>query len=298
MHYAGRFLTADRAIVLTVLVTNFLDAPLPVAMAAGGLVAWFGVAGLFAVTVLALASPTVLTAAAKWRRRRAGDTPAVTAQEPGRRSDRTGTAPASLRTRDPVPSGVTGSLPLGAAWLERPTTSIFYAPVTEPLSEKGRQAASKLIEAGDELTIEVPAEQWLDVAKILRDDAEFRFDVAIDLCGVDYLGYGTDEWDTWDVSSAGFSRGVEGSGPGRFNWADRPRPEHIPNRFAVVLHLLSISHNRRLRVRESLSHSASRHTTRPLRQAKQPAGIGRRRRGKDGHQWQMKDRMSIHSHYR
>ncbi len=108
---------------------------------------------------------------------------------------------------------------------------------------------TKLVEANDELTIEVPVEQWLEVAKILRDDPEFRFDVAIDLCGVDYLGYGLDEWDTCDVSSEGFSRGVEGAGPGRFAWADRPRPEHIPNRFAVVLHLLSINHNRRLRVR-------------------------------------------------
>ncbi len=100
-----------------------------------------------------------------------------------------------------------------------------------------------------EVTIEVAPEQWLDVARTLRDEADLRFDTAIDLCGVDYLGYGQDEWDTDDVSSEGFSRGVEGSGPGRFDWADRPRPASDPRRFAVVLHLLSVELNQRVRVR-------------------------------------------------
>src|SRR5690606_23480331 len=81
------------------------------------------------------------------------------------------------------------------------------------------------------------------------DDAEFRFEQLIDLCGVDYLSWGQGEWDTEDVTSEGFSRGVEGSGPGRFAWANRPRHVDIPHRFAVVVHLLSITHNRRLRLR-------------------------------------------------
>jgi NADH-quinone oxidoreductase subunit C len=108
---------------------------------------------------------------------------------------------------------------------------------------------SNLIEANGEVTLEVAVEHWHDVARTLRDEAEFRFDTAIDLCGVDYLGYGLDEWDTWDVSNQGFSRGVEGEGPGRFDWKDRPRPEGSARRFAVVLHLLSTVHNRRIRVR-------------------------------------------------
>ena len=100
-----------------------------------------------------------------------------------------------------------------------------------------------------EVTIEVASEQWLEVARILRDDPEMRFDTAIDLCGVDYLGFGQVEWATEDASSDGFSRGVEGAGPGRFNWAERPRPAADPRRFAVVLHLLSVQRNQRLRVR-------------------------------------------------
>jgi NADH-quinone oxidoreductase subunit C len=100
-----------------------------------------------------------------------------------------------------------------------------------------------------ETTLEVAAEAWRDVALALRDEAEFRFEVLIDTCGVDYLGYGEDEWDTESVSSEGFSRGVEGQGPGRFNWEDRPRGNGPEKRFAVVTHLLSIEHNRRLRLR-------------------------------------------------
>ena len=108
-------------------------------------------------------------------------------------------------------------------------------------------------EARGETTIEVLPENWLAVAAILRDDAALRFGQLMDLCGIDYLSWGDAEWDTTDVSSEGFSRGVEGAGPGRFSWAGRPRPAGIPHRFGVVVHLLSIEHNRRLRVRAHCS---------------------------------------------
>jgi len=100
-----------------------------------------------------------------------------------------------------------------------------------------------------QITLEVLPENWLEVAKLLRDDPEYDFAQLIDLCGVDYLSYGQDEWDTEDVTSEGFSRGVEGQGAGRFAWKDRPRPGHQPKRFAIVAHLLSLTHNQRLRLR-------------------------------------------------
>lgn len=110
------------------------------------------------------------------------------------------------------------------------------------------EAAVTVAEPRGEVTLEVPCTHWLTTARALRD--EFGFEQLIDLCGVDYLGYGSDEWDT-DVSSKGFSRGVEGRGPGRFAWGQQPTfgavaPER---RFAVVAHLLSLQHNRRLRIR-------------------------------------------------
>lgn len=99
-----------------------------------------------------------------------------------------------------------------------------------------------------ETTLEVAAGEWLDTARVLRD--EFHFEQLVDLCGVDYLSYGSDEWDT-TVSSEGFSRGVEGKGAGRFAWGELPNgASSAPGRrFAVVIHLLSYTHNLRLRVR-------------------------------------------------
>ncbi len=83
----------------------------------------------------------------------------------------------------------------------------------------------------------------------MRDEPEFAFESVVDLCGVDYLSYGDDEWETTDVSSEGFSRGVEGQGPGRFSWENRPQGRGPERRFAVVAHLLSVTNNRRLRIR-------------------------------------------------
>ncbi|GIX33311.1 MAG: NADH-quinone oxidoreductase subunit C [Lysobacterales bacterium] len=97
--------------------------------------------------------------------------------------------------------------------------------------------------------LEIAPEHWLEVARILRDDPEFAFAQLIDLCGVDYLGYGSSEWDVGSATGEGFSRGVEGLGPGRFRWEERPAGTEIPKRFAVVVQLLSLQHNRRLRLR-------------------------------------------------
>ncbi len=117
------------------------------------------------------------------------------------------------------------------------------------LAERFGDQLVSVTESVGETTIEVLPEHWLAVARTLRDDAAFAFDVPIDVSGVDYLSYGDTEWDTSDVSSQGFSRGVEGEGPGRFRWDDRPRDTAIPRRFAVVVHLLSLERNARLRMR-------------------------------------------------
>ena len=99
-----------------------------------------------------------------------------------------------------------------------------------------------------EMTLDVPADQWLAAAQALHD--EFGFEQCVDVSGVDYLSYGSDEWDT-DVSSEGFSRGVEGKSAGRFAWGEAPNSAAIApeRRFAAVAHLLSYQHNQRLRLR-------------------------------------------------
>ena len=113
-----------------------------------------------------------------------------------------------------------------------------------------------VVEPRGEATLEVAADEWHATCLALRD--EFGFEQLSDLCGLDYLGYGSDEWDTADVSSQGFSRGVEGKAVGRFAWGEFPsaetpegtQPVPVPQRrFAVVAQLLSLQHNQRLRVR-------------------------------------------------
>ncbi len=125
------------------------------------------------------------------------------------------------------------------------STHAFSKRITDVLGEGIRQQRN----ARGELTLEVPVGQWLEVAKTLRDHEDFHFEQLTDLCGVDYLSYGQAEWDTTDVTGEGFSRGVEGLGPGRFRWQELPEAEAAENRFAVVIHLISLRHNRRLRVR-------------------------------------------------
>ncbi len=74
-----------------------------------------------------------------------------------------------------------------------------------------------LSESLGELTLVVDAKDYSATARCLRDDAAVRFEELIDLCGVDYSGFGEGRWG------------------GR--------------RFAVVSHLLSLVHNWRLRLR-------------------------------------------------
>ena len=94
----------------------------------------------------------------------------------------------------------------------------------------------------DEVTLEVSTEDYLGVCKELRNNKQFQFQQLIDLCGVDYAHYGHVEWTTEESSSSGFSRGVEDSGTLAAATWDKPR-------FAVVIHLLSVTNNHRVRVR-------------------------------------------------
>jgi NADH-quinone oxidoreductase subunit C len=94
-----------------------------------------------------------------------------------------------------------------------------------------------------ELTYELAADDLIDVASQLRNDAEFKFEQLVDATGVDYLQYGHVEWTTQDSTSSGFSRGV-----------NREQLKVAPEkRFAIVYHLLSVANNERLRLRSYCS---------------------------------------------
>ena len=85
-----------------------------------------------------------------------------------------------------------------------------------------------------ELTVMIKSADMLDALKRLRDEPKLRFEQMIDLCGVDYSAYGS------DVS--------EGGAYFASDLAPSDTAAH-PHRFAVVYHLLSVTHNARLRVR-------------------------------------------------
>jgi len=88
---------------------------------------------------------------------------------------------------------------------------------------------------------EVKPEALLAVCRTLRDAPEFRFEMLMDLAGVDYLHYGRDEWQTATATRSGFSRG-------RVARTTAPEPG-MAGRFAVVYQLLSITRNARLSLR-------------------------------------------------
>jgi NADH-quinone oxidoreductase subunit C len=75
----------------------------------------------------------------------------------------------------------------------------------------------KLVRDRGEITITVGADRYFAVAMQLRDDPTLKFEQLIDLCGVDYSDYRNEPWD-----------GL---------------------RYGVVSHLLSITHNWRVRLK-------------------------------------------------
>ena len=69
----------------------------------------------------------------------------------------------------------------------------------------------------DEVTVTVAAADYLKAAQVLRDAPGCQFEQLIDLCGIDYSDYGNGSWDG--------------------------------ARYAVVVHLMSVSLNQRVRLR-------------------------------------------------
>ena len=140
--------------------------------------------------------------------------------------------------------------------------NLLTTQLNEIFADKVMSLENKL----GELTLVISAHHMLPVLTRLRDDPALRFEQLIDLCGVDYSAYGSDVCeggayfgseepvqtdknlgfssdvtyaaglDSNEVGQAGVMLHGAVSQPGR-------------NRFAVVYHFLSITHNVRLRVR-------------------------------------------------
>jgi NADH-quinone oxidoreductase subunit C len=119
-----------------------------------------------------------------------------------------------------------------------------YETLAARMDERFGEQIARVASIRGELTFEVGKDDLIEVATALRNEAEFGFEMLIDVCGVDYLNYGSDEWTTSSATGTGFSRGVERE-PVILDEAD----EFDPKRFAVVYHLLSLRHNFRMRLR-------------------------------------------------
>ena len=90
-------------------------------------------------------------------------------------------------------------------------------PVVDKLIERFADAVQETVESHGELTLVVSREPIVDMCRFLKDDPDLRYDLLMDVAGVDYLGR-------------------------------EPR-------FEVVYHLYSISHNRRLRLKVRVPES-------------------------------------------
>ena len=102
----------------------------------------------------------------------------------------------------------------------------------------------------NEITVAVKANELIQILEQLKSNEIFKFDQLIDLAGIDYLEFGTDEWNTDTATSSGFSRGVEKTSFGRFTFDDAKQDTKTDGpRYAVVYHLLSVANNLRLRVK-------------------------------------------------
>lgn len=88
--------------------------------------------------------------------------------------------------------------------------------LSKALAEKFGEKILRSIVSRDELTVEVSATDYLPVAYALRDELSLRFEQLVDLTGLDYSTFSGQDY---------------------------------PSRFAVAVHLLSVSNNQRLRLR-------------------------------------------------
>jgi NADH-quinone oxidoreductase subunit C len=126
-----------------------------------------------------------------------------------------------------------------------------YSTLAAAVEAKLGARVERLPTSTGELGYRVDAGSLLDVARALRDTPELKFEILIDVCGVDYQTYGLDEWQTNSASGTGFSRGrVRGPAAAAGDEEQFEAVGYRPaGRFAAVYHLLSITHNHRVRLK-------------------------------------------------
>jgi NADH-quinone oxidoreductase subunit C len=136
--------------------------------------------------------------------------------------------------------------------------NMLYANLNEAFSGKVVSLENRL----GELTLVVKAGDMIPVFTRLRDDADLRFEELVDVCGIDYSTFGSELSEDGKYlpdnpgEGARFSSdvthesGLVSTEVGQAGIAPHGASSQTRKaRFAAVYHLLSITHNIRLRVR-------------------------------------------------
>lgn len=157
--------------------------------------------------------------------------------------------------------------------------------LSDQIKERFTDKIKSVVIAVNELTIEIAGQDLKAICTTLRDDKYFNFEQLMDISGVDYLTYGISEWETDKATGSGFERGVNqfkfqileepeqaqsqskkeellseislsspkevltASDKALINHEQLRLTEWNKPRFAAVYHLLSITHNHRIRIR-------------------------------------------------
>lgn len=122
--------------------------------------------------------------------------------------------------------------------------NILYANLNEAFSGKVVSLEERL----GELTLVVKSSDMSAVFTRLRDDADLRFEELIDVCGVDYSAFGSELSEDGKYLPDAPREGARFSSDVTHE-SGLVSTETRKARFAAVYHLLSITHNIRLRVR-------------------------------------------------
>ena len=108
-------------------------------------------------------------------------------------------------------------------------------------------------QTGDIPCFECRSHNVMALLVFLYEHVQIQAHCLLDICVVDYLHYGLDEWVGAQSTATGFDRA-------RRSLANKDVDVNKKDRFVVVYHLLSLSHNQRFRVKlilDDISHAVS-----------------------------------------
>jgi NADH-quinone oxidoreductase subunit C len=125
--------------------------------------------------------------------------------------------------------------------------SAYYDALAEKVGARFGATLARVPSTVGELSFSVAATDLIQVATALRDETPFSFEQLVDLTALDLAAWGQGDWTAESATRTGFSRGRAPPPVGGPESVMRPA-HHRASRFGLVCHLLSVTHNHRLRL--------------------------------------------------